>query len=98
MKKTYKIGKVVGVEIEGQKAIQIPVTVSEQVDVRHGELPERKEIPVIKTSTFNVGIPVTDLPAFGKRKYIKTKIKEAYQQYLANQDKYKDLDNLEFTE
>lgn len=94
--KTYKIGKVAEVEISGNKAIQIPVSVNEQVGIRNDE--KGSEISIINTIRFSVAIPIANLPKSGKKAYIKDEIKKTYLQYLTNRDKYKDLDNLEFTE
>ena len=96
MGKTYQIDKVLEAEIEGQKSIQIPVTVSEQTGLRNDE--HGTEIPIINTLRFSIVIPLANLPATGKKLFVKNEIKKAYLQYLADQDKYKDLDNLEFTE
>ena len=94
--KTYKTGKVAEVEIALGKAIQIPVSVSEEVGIRNDE--KGNEIPIINTIRFNVAILLANLPKSGKKVHIKEEIKKAYLQYLADQHKYKDLDNLEFTE
>lgn len=96
MGKTYKIGKVVEAEIEGQKAIQIPVTVSEQIGIRNDE--HGNEIPIVNTVRFTVIIVLANLPATDKKLYVKTEIKKAYQQFPTDQGKYKDLDGMEFTD
>ena len=93
--KTYQIGKVAETEISGEKAIQIPVTVSEQIGTRNDD---NIEIPIIDMVSFSVAILLASLPITGKKQFVKEEIKKAYLQYIANQNKYKDLDNLEFTE
>lgn len=95
-KKTYKIGKVAEAEIEGQKVIQIPVTVSEQTGIKNDE--HGNEIRIINTVRFTVAIPLMSLPKTDKKLYVKNELKKAYQQFLADQDKYKDLEDMEFAE
>lgn len=96
MERKYRTGKVTEAGIESQKVIQIPVAVTEQIGIRNGE--DGSKIPIINTLQFTVTIPTASLPAGDKKDYLKKEIKKAYLQFSINQDKYKELDNLEFTE
>lgn len=91
----YKIGKVMEVEIEGVKNIQVPVSITKQIGTKHTEFHE--ELPIEESFSFNVAIPVADLPAVGRVEFIKSRIEEVYQQCVLEQEKYKDISNISFS-
>lgn len=95
-KKTYKIGIIAEIVVEGTKLIQVPVTITEQMGVRHDE--KLNEIPITNTVSLTVGINVADIPAIGQKLFLKERIKEAYLMYLSDKTKYEELDGMEFTE
>jgi len=92
----YRIGKVAEVEVEGVKSIQVPVSITKQIGIKHNE--QREAVPIVEGFGFSIVIPVTDLPSTDRKKFVEAKVKEAYQKYLLEQNKYEDLNGLSFSE